>query len=333
MKNLNILFYWGKVYGYYLSLYVKVSLLRIRFSEKVFLCIAMDGDLGDMVASEPILPRLNRKFKHMHITWITSKKYFPLYENHPLVDLLVDQKYSLHSYLLQKSHPFHHYFNLHLSGFRIDEMTGISIVNPKADQLGIDLTNYYDHYHLLEIALKLCDLDIEDAQPQIFLDKLPYHAPFEKPYWVIHCKSNAGLRDWTDENWYHLLAKILERWDVKIVEIGQVNPLDFMHQNFINLVGKTSLKETMKIMKGASFFIGLDSGPSHIANACKIPGLILNGEFLNFKTYMSYSGMYKNSTKVKVLFSACGKAKDLPLDTVWKELCQLIDQPYMESNP
>jgi heptosyltransferase-3 len=89
-------------------------------------------------------------------------------------------------------------------------------------------------------------------------------------------------------------------------------------------VGKTSLSETMKIIKGASFFIGLDSGPTHIANACMVPGLILNGEFLNFKTYMSYSGMYKNGSKVKILFNESGKTKDLAFDTVWKELCKLL---------
>ena len=81
----------------------------------------------------------------------------------------------------------------------------------------------------------------------------------------------------------------------------------------------------MKIIKGASFFIGLDSGPTHLANAFMLPGLILNGEFLNFKTYMSYSGMYKNSQKVKVLFNESGMAKDLSFDVVWKELIKLND--------
>jgi len=285
----------------------------------------MDGDLGDMVASEPILARLNQKFGNTHITWIASKKHFPLFENHPLVDLLIDQKYTLLSYLLQKSNPFHHYFNLHLSGFRIDKKTGISISNTKADALGIDLSNYYHQHNLLEIALKLCDLTHEDAQPRIYLNDIPYNVPFEKPYWVIHTKSNAGFRDWTDGNWCHLLTNIIETWKVNIIEIGHVNPLHFAHENFISLVGKTSLPETMKIMKGASFFIGLDSGPTHLANAFMLPGLILNGEFLNFKTYMSYSGMYKNSQKVKVLFNESGMAKDLSFDVVWKELIKLND--------
>jgi heptosyltransferase-3 len=177
----------------------------------------------------------------------------------------------------------------------------------------------------LEIALKLCDLENDDAQPKIYLDEIPYSSPFEKPYWVIHCKSNAGLRDWTDENWRNLLTKIIDTWNVRIIEIGQVNPLNFQHENFVTLVGKTSLSETMKIIQGASFFIGLDSGPTHIANACMVPGLILNGEFLNFKTYMSYSGMYKNGSKVKILFNESGKTKDLAFDTVWKELIKLND--------
>ena len=285
----------------------------------------MDGDLGDMVASEPILPRLNQKFGNTHITWITSKKHFPIFENHPLVNLLIDQKFTLLSYFFQQWNPFHHYYNLHLSGFRIDEKTGVSISNAKADALGIDLSNYYDQHNLLEIALKLCDLPLEDAQPRIYLNDIAYYVPFEKPYWVIHTKSNAGFRDWTDENWHHLLTQLIATWNVKIIEIGHVNPLNFTHENFISLVGKTSLPETMKIMKGASFFIGLDSGPTHLANAFMLPGLILNGEFLNFKTYMSYSGMYKNSQKVKVLFNESGMAKDLPFDAVWKELIKLND--------
>ena len=285
----------------------------------------MDGDLGDMVASEPILPRLNEKYKDTHITWITSKKHFPVFENHPLVNLLVDQKYTLLSYFLQQWNPFQHYYNLHLSGFRIDEKTGISISNMKADELGIDLSNYYHQHNLLEIALKLCDLTHEDAQPRIYLNDIPYNVPFEKPYWVIHTKSNAGFRDWTDENWCHLLTQLIDTWNINIIEIGHVNPLHFDHENFISLVGKTSLPETMKIMKGASFFIGLDSGPTHLANAFMLPGLILNGEFLNFKTYMSYSGMYKNSQKVKVLFNESGMAKDLSFDVVWKELIKLND--------
>ena len=325
MKKLTVLFYWSEVFCYYVSLYIKVLILRMSSPKKVFLCIAMDGDLGDMVASEPILPRLNQKFGNTHITWITSKKHFPIFENHPLVNLLIDQKFTLLSYFFQQWNPFHHYYNLHLSGFRIDEKTGVSISNAKADALGIDLSNYYDQHNLLEIALKLCDLPIEDAQPHIYLDETPYKVPFQKPYWVIHAKSNAGFRDWTDENWHHLLTKIIAKWNINIIEIGHVNPLNFAHKNFISLVGKTSLPETMKIMKGASFFIGLDSGPTHLANAFLLPGLILNGEFLNFKTYMSYSGMYKNSQKVKVLFNESGMAKDLPFDAVWEELINLND--------
>jgi hypothetical protein len=35
--------------------------------------------------------------------------------------------------------------------------------------------------------------------------------------------------------------------------------------------------------------------------------------------------MYKNSQKVKLLFNESGMAKDLPFDTVWDELGQLIN--------
>jgi heptosyltransferase-3 len=133
-----------------------------------------------------------------------------------------------------------------------------------------------------------------------------------------------GWRDWTDEKWVKLFDLIIEKYGIKLVEIGRINSLEFQHPNFKCLVGQTSLKDMMKIIRSADFFIGLDSGPTHMANAFQIPGLVLCGEFSFFKTYMPYSGFYQDQIKTKILFNEIGPANGLPLELVWQEL-QLLN--------
>jgi heptosyltransferase-3 len=292
----------------------------------------MDGDLGDMVASEPILPALVAKFGNTNISWICHPKHFPVYAFHPLVDHLLPQKFTLLTHLLLRAHPFHHFYSLHLSGFRTDAMTKTVIVNPKADALNLTLANYYDQHTLLEVASLLADLGKLNAQPHVYVDS---EADFVVPkgnYWVIHTKSNEGMRDWKDEHWIRLIQYAIETWDVRLIEIGHVNPLNFEHPSFTNLVGKTTLMETMKIIRGASFFIGLDSGPTHIANAFQIPALVLCGAFKNFKIYHSYSGAYQNPDIAQVLFNEQGRAEGLDFDQVKKALanCVLKTQKNLE---
>ncbi len=286
----------------------------------------MDGDLGDMVASEPILPELARKFAPAHITWICNKNHFPLFQFHPLVDQLWEQKFSLLTHFLTRFHPFHQFYHLHLSGFRQDAVTKTIIRNPKADALQLHLENYYDAHTLLEVASLLADLGKLNTQPQLYLDAVPYHLPFQGAYWVIHAKSNAGLRDWKDELWVSLINFILDTYAIQIVEIGHKNPLPLEKPGFTSLVGKTTLMETMKIIQGASFFMGLDSGPTHIANAFEIPALVLCGEFKNFKTYRAYSGAYQNPLKAHILFNLHGKAEDLPFDSVQRALIDMVNK-------
>mgnify|MGYP006204460943 CR=1 FL=1 len=63
----------------------------------------------------------------------------------------------------------------------------------------------------------------------------------------------------------------------------------------------------------------------HIANAFKIPALILCGHFANFKKYMSYSGAYQEKGGIAhIYFNASGSTRELPFLEVWEELQKTI---------
>ncbi|MHA8086795.1 glycosyltransferase family 9 protein [Aquirufa sp. Wall-65K1] len=309
--------------AYFISLSFRILLNRIYQPNTIHIGILMDGDLGDMVASEPILPALKEKFGHVAIYWITEKRYFPIFQHHPLVTEMVDENSILVARFLLTWNPFTHFYFLQLSDFRKDPVFHFSLKNKKADDLGIRLNNYYHHFNLLEISSQLADLGLIKGQPHLYVDQEAFKLDIKKPYWLVHCKSNAGWRDWTDEKWSELLLRAIEKWGVQVVEIGMKHPLPFQHPHFTSLVGQCDLIETMKIIQGASFFIGLDSGPTHMANAFQIPGLVICGEFTYFKKYMSYSGFYQESNRTKVMFNPDGKAEGLAFDDVWQQLIAL----------
>ncbi|CAM4116292.1 hypothetical protein EWU23_03380 [Cytophagaceae bacterium 50C-KIRBA] len=306
--------------SYFLRFIFRILLKRIFQPAKVHIGILMDGDLGDMVASEPILDALHQKFGNVAIYWITEKRYFPLFSLHPLITEMLDEYSLLVARCLLTWNPFNHFYFLQLSDFRKDPVFHISLENKKADDLGIRLNNYYHQFNLLEISSQLADLGIIQGQPRLYVDDQPLRFDLPKSYWIIHCKSNAGLRDWKDEHWHQLILDAISTWGIHVIEIGMKHPLKLEHPQFTSLVGQCNLMETMKLIQGASFFIGLDSGPTHMANAFQIPGLVICGEFTYFKKYMSYSGFYQESKQTKVMFNLHGKAEGLAFDEVWQQL-------------
>jgi heptosyltransferase III len=75
----------------------------------------------------------------------------------------------------------------------------------------------------------------------------------------------------------------------------------------------TAVAESSEIIRRAALYIGIDSGPSHLANAVKTPGVILLGRYWTWDYYMPYTGFYADSRHCRILRQA-GPVSDLPLD-------------------
>ncbi len=96
----------------------------------------------------------------------------------------------------------------------------------------------------------------------------------EKDYVVISPFSNFPLKEWSLENWNELIKKL----DIKIVITGTKGDLKkaeglIKNKKIINLVGRTSLRELMGVIKGSKLVIANDSSPVHIANALGVPAI------------------------------------------------------------
>ena len=174
--------------------------------------------------------------------------------------------------------------------------------NPIAQKLGIDVFSYFNFGNLLEVFSKASGLIGPNAsfpaddQPGIYLQELHKNRVdllhLEKPFIVVHCQSNYPAKDWPVNCWEMLIQWLSETYDFEIVEIGLKSNLTVLPNQYRNLCGQLSILETAEVIRRADYFIGLDSGPSHLANATGTFGIILMGSLNNFISYNPYSGTF-----------------------------------------
>ena len=74
--------------------------------------------------------------------------------------------------------------------------------------------------------------------------------------------------------------------------------------------------ETAEVIRRADLFIGIDSGPAHLANAVGTPGVILLGAYGGFRSYLPYSGGYATGMAADII-RADGPAADVPAAAVY----------------
>jgi heptosyltransferase-3 len=82
--------------------------------------------------------------------------------------------------------------------------------------------------------------------------------------------------------------------------------------------------ETAEVIKRADLFIGIDSGPAHLANAVGTPGVIILGSFENFSRYTPYSGGYATGGNADLVRAPHGPAANVPVEAVFSAVMQRL---------
>jgi ADP-heptose:LPS heptosyltransferase len=90
-------------------------------------------------------------------------------------------------------------------------------------------------------------------------------------YIVIHIRQwYWALKNMSWDTWYAIFAKLFEqRTDFKIVCVGTGEDGFVEHPLFVDARDKLSVQQQKLLMDHAWCFVGIDSGPYHIASASK----------------------------------------------------------------
>ena len=255
--------------------------------------------MGDIVACEPVIRYVKKRYPHHRTAWITKESYTEVLSGHPLLDYLVTVEHLEEAESLSQafsvSSPDSPLVNLHFSG-RYCDATGNRIYNDNDPRITEE--NYYQWGSLLETFSlaarlpKLTDSPRFHILPDTQCPVLPEH------FVVFHCRSNEEDRDWDRSQWKKLLYFFIRR-NIHVVEIGFTPYLSSANPLYLDMTSIHSIQTIASVIAKADFFFGVDSGFAHIANALSINGLVIMGKYRNFDNHVPYTGFYSKGHIVR----------------------------------
>lgn len=134
--------------------------------------------------------------------------------------------------------------------------------------------------------LQFIGVNSNDHNPEIYLDAkdkqkpnqiIKQHDLKENQFIIIHPGVNDQGKAWTTENWQILAEKLVEKYTLVFTGAQQDYNLitniciSLEPSQAINLAGQLNIRETAGLISMAQAFIGVDTGPLHLAVALNKP--------------------------------------------------------------
>ena len=278
--------------------------------------------LGDIVACEPVVWHLKTIYPDSYIVWGVKQPYRELIDSNPLIDATLIVHCLSERLMLQKSGLFDEVVDLHFP----DRYCSLCRKPLKRSQSAsdINLSNYFNHGSLLSAMCLSAGLPAMDNSPKVYIPETAVRQidmlNLPEQYIAVSCTSNAEEKNWPADNWTELANLVTEKLGIPVVEVGLVPYItDKANQKYINLCGKLSILESAEVIRRAKLFIGIDSGPAHIANTVGTPGVILIGSYLGFDHYVPFSGAYRSESAAAILHTD-GSVKTISVERVYEEV-------------
>jgi heptosyltransferase III len=308
------------------------SRLKKENPDRRLVAIMLLEHMGDIVACEPIVRDLKEKESQSFIIWGVKRAYRELIDSNPYTDMTLPVHCLTERLMLTNSGLFDEVVDLHFSD-RYCSLCRNPFRKPKGAS-EINLTNYFHHGSLLSAMAQSAGLTKMDEGPKVYIPQSAIqkidslNLPSE--FIAINCTSNAEEKGWPKEKWGKLLKEIQAKYRLPVIEIGLQPFIDQTAGIYKNICGQLSILESAEVIRRARLFIGIDSGPAHLANAVGTPGVILMGSYLGFSKYNPFSGSYGNRNNVAIVYAE-GSVANIPLDKVLIEVQKMISHMPIDS--
>jgi heptosyltransferase-1 len=271
--------------------------------------------IGDVIHALPVAHALKEKYPQARITWVVEKPAYDLLTNNPDIDeiILFDKpkfksligliKYSPELSRQLKESQFDLALDLQglfksaaivaLSGAK--QRLGYCNMRELSQWISKPVCGKYSKGHVVERYLDVARYIGCDVKKAVFtLNNTPEegaHAagiavqaglPANQPYVILAPGTNWPSKCWPVERFGELAAELSQKGIIPVITGGASDTsLAAAIRNAcpaaVNLTGKTTLKELAFLMKGASCFVGGDTGPMHLAAAVQTPVVALFG--------------------------------------------------------
>jgi ADP-heptose:LPS heptosyltransferase len=283
--------------------------------------------LGDYVACEPVSRYLKKHYPHSKIIWLCGEQVKELVDSNPYID---------DSILINSLQEFYHNIKPTLD-INDNYVVGLTMFNSTK----ITLLNYLFFGSLLEVFCLSANLPKICEQPNVYVpnDTIEKINKLNLPqrFIVVHRFSKIRGKSIDCDKWNYVLNHLLNRYKYPIVEVGgpdiqSIQEINIPKSSYCDLRGKLSILETAEVIKRADYFIGVDSGPAHLANAVKTPGIIILGVLEGkFKKYTPFCGFYRNSENVRYARNLYGPVNEIAVEKITEAIDSLFNNTQYEN--
>jgi len=273
--------------------------MKIRDGEIKWILIIRPDAIGDCVLITPAIKALRQRFPQAKISVLAQKLTRAIFSTNPDVDEVLTDIREISG---KKFDLAIHYFNelpYALASlragikYRLGDPSKFPVgllYNLKATQNWRDITK-----HDVEQNMRLLKpLGVEPPYPKLDLHIDPEAlakvemllrdngiAPYDQIA-GLHLSTGKGNKPWNPKN-FGGIANYLSQKGFKVIASGNEKDKELIMQaqktargNLIDLSMKTDLKELIALTSKYSLFIGVDTGPFHIAAALSIPMVYLS---------------------------------------------------------
>ena len=270
--------------------------------------------IGDLVCATPVFREIKEKFPRSFLAVLATRKNAGIIKNNSHIDeIIIFRNIELFS-LIKKIRESFFDWSFCLTGSSFGTLISFyglilhraKIIKPDrpfseilTDWLNQDKLLYRHHTYLPAYYLKILGFigiinprEVKEVftsfEGEEKAEEFLSRNGIEKNDLLAVLSLTAGnrVKEWGDQNFKMLSEKIFEKYGAKIIFIGtkkdepRIDELlkKLPGSNFIKAVD-FSLEELPSLIKRASFFVGVDTGPIHIAHALKIPLIDIVGPF------------------------------------------------------
>lgn len=160
---------------------------------------------------------------------------------------------------------------------------------------------------------------------------------------VVVTSTSSEFKEWNISNYIDVINKITGRFSVDVILLGsgeraqrQANILEKNCSIKYNLINKTTLRESLNILKQSDLYLGGDTGPTHLAAVAGIKGIALYADNYNEKNY-GYNcperfGPWKSNIEaMSPLKGQCG-VNQITVEEVFQELEKILEKKVKEKS-
>lgn len=278
--------------------------------------------LGDIVACEPVARYLKEEYPSASLSWVVMQPFRELIDSNPHIDETIVVECLTDWIKLTRHAAYDRVVDLHVN-YRICPHCKIPLYKTVGNPY-VNVEEWFDYGSLLEAFSLGAGLPKLSGQPRVYIaeshrSKVDSLALPDR-YCVVHRASNAPEKDWRTEHWEQFIDRLIRDEDLAVVEVGAGPDAAAPRHGaarHLSLYNATSILETAEVIRRARLFVGVDSGPAHLANAVETPGVVLLGRLGNFRQYMPFSGHYaSDAADVRLVRNLGGTVDGIRVDDV-----------------